>query len=34
VIASGTIGEKFYFETLFAENQSEFPAYVSQNAKS
>jgi hypothetical protein len=28
-IASGTIGKNFYFETLFSENQSQFPNYVS-----
>jgi hypothetical protein len=28
-IASGTIGNKFYFETMFAENQSFFPYYIS-----
>jgi len=28
-IASGTIGKDFYFETMFAENQSFFPYYVS-----
>ena len=27
-IASGTIGKDFYFETLFAENQSQFPYYI------
>lgn len=27
-IASGTIGKDFYFETMFAENQSVFPAYI------
>lgn len=27
-IASGTIGKDFYFETLFAENQSFFPYYI------
>lgn len=28
-IASGTIGKNFYFETLFSENQSYFPYYIS-----
>lgn len=28
-IASGSIGKNFYFETLFSENQSQFPNYVS-----
>lgn len=28
-IASGTIGKDFYFETMFAENQSFFPYYIS-----
>ena len=28
-IASGTIGKDFYFETLFSENQSKFPYYIS-----
>ena len=28
-IASGRIGNDFYFETLFSENQSQFPYYVS-----
>ena len=28
-IASGTIGTNFYFETMFAENQSFFPYYIS-----
>lgn len=28
-IASGSIGRNFYFETLFSENQSQFPYYVS-----
>ncbi|MBI3519675.1 MAG: hypothetical protein HY062_10005 [Bacteroidetes bacterium] len=28
-IASGTIGKDLYFETLFAENQSQFPHYIS-----
>lgn len=27
-IASGTIGKDFYFETMFAENQSFFPYYI------
>lgn len=31
VIARGTIGEKFYFETMFSENQSVFPAYLATN---
>ncbi|MBS1636078.1 MAG: hypothetical protein JST26_09195 [Bacteroidetes bacterium] len=29
-IASGTIGKDFYFETMFAENQAIFPAYIMQ----
>lgn len=29
-IGSGYIGSKFYFETMFAENQSVFPIYVSE----
>lgn len=29
-VGSGSIGNKFYFETLFAENQSLFPIYVSE----
>ncbi len=33
-IASGYIGSKFYFETIFAENQSRFPNYISNNANS
>lgn len=33
-IASGQIGESFYFETLFAENQSFFPDYLSAAAQS
>lgn len=28
-IACGTIGKDFYFETMFSENQSFFPSYVS-----
>jgi len=32
-IGSGQIGSKFYFETLFSENQSVFPAYLSAYAK-
>jgi hypothetical protein len=28
-IASGSIGKDFYFETMFAENQSYFPYYIS-----
>ncbi|MDX2172532.1 MAG: hypothetical protein SFY56_05385 [Bacteroidota bacterium] len=31
-IASGIIGSKFYFETMFAENQSRFPNYIANNA--
>ena len=30
-IGSGSVGDKFYFETLFAENQSVFPAYLAGN---
>lgn len=33
-IASGHIGEHFYFETLLTENQSMFPDYISQYADS
>ncbi|MBL7919212.1 MAG: hypothetical protein JNJ40_02795 [Bacteroidia bacterium] len=33
LIASGYIGNKFYFETMFAENQSTFPNYVSNLVK-
>jgi len=29
VFATGTIGEKFYFETIFAENQATFPNFLS-----
>lgn len=32
-IASGTIGKDFYFETMFAENQSYFPYYISNFAR-
>lgn len=32
-IASGTIGKDFYFETLFSENQSFFPYYISNFSK-
>ncbi|MCC6180955.1 MAG: hypothetical protein IT237_03880 [Bacteroidia bacterium] len=32
-IASGAIGKDFYFETMFAENQSVFPAYVALYSK-
>lgn len=28
-IVSGSIGKDFYFETMFAENQSQFPIYIS-----
>jgi hypothetical protein len=28
-IASGSIGKDFYFETMFSENQSQFPYYIS-----
>lgn len=31
-IASGYVGNKFYFETLLAENQSMFPDYISRQA--
>ncbi len=31
LIGSGYIGDKFYFETLFAENQTFFPYYISNN---
>jgi hypothetical protein len=33
VIGSGYIGDKFYFETMFAENQSTFPDYISNTVK-
>ncbi|MES2681363.1 MAG: hypothetical protein V4635_15820 [Bacteroidota bacterium] len=33
-IASGYIGNNFYFETLLAENQSMFPYYIDLNVKS
>jgi hypothetical protein len=33
VIASGYVGDKVYFESMFAENQSFFPTYLSVNAK-
>ncbi len=32
-IASGTIGKDFYFETMFSENQSQFPYYISNFSK-
>ncbi|MES2512525.1 MAG: hypothetical protein V4580_00200 [Bacteroidota bacterium] len=32
-IASGTVGKDFYFETMFAENQSQFPHYISNFSK-
>jgi hypothetical protein len=31
-VASGNIGERFYFETMVSENQSFFPKYISQEA--
>jgi hypothetical protein len=31
-IGSGYIGSKFYFETMFVENQSTFPNYISNSA--
>lgn len=34
LIASGTIGDKVYFETMFAESQSMFPDYIANAAKS
>ncbi len=34
VIASGAIGDKVYFETMFVENQSVFPGYIADAAKS
>ena len=34
ILASGSVGDKFYFETMFSENQSVFPQYVSDAAKS
>lgn len=33
-IASGTLGTKVYFESMFAENQSQFPDYLSGIVKS
>lgn len=33
IIASGSVGDRFYFETMFSENQSVFPDYVSVVAK-
>jgi hypothetical protein len=32
-IASGSIGKDFYFETMFAENQSYFPYYIANFSK-
>lgn len=32
-IASGSIGKDFYFETMFSENQSQFPYYISNFSK-
>lgn len=32
-IASGSIGKDFYFETMFSENQSYFPYYISNFSK-
>lgn len=32
-IGSGQVGDKVYFETVFAETQSLFPDYISDNAK-
>ncbi len=32
-IGSGSVGKNFHFETMFAENQSLFPTYISNNAK-
>lgn len=32
-IGSGNVGDYFYFETLFAENQSVFPSYIANHAK-
>lgn len=34
IIGAGQIGERFYFETLFAENQSMFPLYVDSKVRS
>lgn len=34
IIASGIIGDKVYFETMFAESQSIFPNYIANAAKS
>lgn len=33
IIASGSIGEKVYFESIFIENQSTFPTYISNYAR-
>ena len=33
VVAGGTIGDDFYFETLFSENQSVFPSYIADTAR-
>lgn len=33
LIGSGYIGDNFYFETMFAENQSTFPDYISRSNK-
>ena len=33
LIGSGYIGDKFYFETMFVENQATFPDYLSNNIK-
>ncbi len=32
-IGSGTIGDRFYFETLLAENQSVFPGYIADQTR-
>lgn len=33
-IGSGSVGDRLYFETIFAENQSVFPNYLAGNARS
>ena len=33
IIGAGSIGKRFYFETMFSENQSVFPNYISTTVK-
>jgi hypothetical protein len=33
IIGAGQIGDRFYFETLFAENQSVFPLYLDKHVR-